>query len=328
MPTASSDRKAAATQKARTLPEFFRNYQERFGANAEVAALPDSATRRSVISSIAPSADATALLPWRERLQAWIVSPDGRACGVSLLVHGTLLLCLSLMALRHGGGGGSSGVSLGQGDSEGGGSGFENVLGEGIESSTGSVEIESVPAMAAAYADAAPQAIRSEIDLEATVANLDPLTPGVANPGDLIKEFDEGSGGGRGRGAGSGVGNGIGNLTEGFAKPGSGRAVRKGKFTAWTVPSDPKPMQNYLIVIEVAWPKTTDKKLIRSRRNDVTGTVVGSDSYFQIIEQSGRFIPKSNQIVVPVPGAEQNVRDVIRVRSKQLEESQELTITF
>lgn len=219
-------------------------------------------------------------------------------------------------------------MSLGQGDSEGGGSGFENVLGEGIESSTGSVEIESVPAMAAAYADAAPQAIRSEIDLEATVANLDPLTPGVANPGDLIKEFDEGSGGGRGRGAGSGVGNGIGNLTEGFAKPGSGRAVRKGKFTAWTVPSDPKPMQNYLIVIEVAWPKTTDKKLIRSRRNDVTGTVVGSDSYFQIIEQSGRFIPKSNQIVVPVPGAEQNVRDVIRVRSKQLEESQELTITF
>lgn len=207
--------------------------------------------------------------------------------------------------------------------------GLDSIFDNEIATSGGIVEVELPAAGAAALANsgasfANPDPIRPEVAMETALSGMDSQLFSLENPGDLLKEVGTGGGGG----AGQGHGKSTGNLTDGFSMPGSGRAVRKGKFTAWTVPSDPRPRQAYLIVIQVEWPKTTDKKILRARRNDLIGTVIGSDTYFQAIEETGQFVPKSNQMVIPVPGAEANVQDVIRVRSKMLNEGQELTITF
>jgi hypothetical protein len=307
------------------LPAFYREYQARTAA-ARLSATDDS-PETSARRSPAP-------VSWKRWLREWLISSDAKACGISLLFHALLLTTLSIVVVKHGGASGRpSGLSLLEGDSQSAGAGLENLMegelesagggGEGLTSTTtilsastdgpGSVEIQSP--------------VRPEIDLQSTVAGLNQGTIDIGDPSDLTQQFDDtpGSGTGKGRGKGSG----IGNLTDGFARPGGGRGVvKKGKFAAWTVPSDPRPRQDYLIVIEVEYPKTKETKLLRKRRNDLSGTVQGSDTYFQIIEKTGYFIPKSNQMVIPVPGAEMNVRDVIQVRSKVLEESQELTIVF
>lgn len=325
MSTASS--KPRTAKPAEGLPEFFRDYEQRFGKDtpSSPASAPLERKRRREPK---PADSAPPPEPWQQRLRAWVVGPDGRAFGSSLLFHTLLLVCLSLLALKSHGHGESFGVSMGSGGSGYDGSDLENILDQGFDAPQGNVEFQTAPAFDSPMA--APAAIRPEVDLAGTLAALEPPAVPDLTPSDLLQGVPEGgpSGRGRGRGAGSGVGDGIGNLTTGFSKPGEGRAVKRGKFTAWTVPADPQPFQNYLIVIEVEWPKATSRKMLRDRKSDLTGTVKGSDNYLQVIEKSGFFIPKSNQIVVPVPGAEQNVRDEIHVHSKILEESQDLTITF
>jgi hypothetical protein len=148
----------------------------------------------------------------------------------------------------------------------------------------------------------------------------------IDRPRDLLQGI--GSGFGEGIGNGAGPGRSTGNLTDGYSLPGGGQVVTKGSFSAWTVPADPRPRQAYLVVIQVEWPKTKDRRTLQARRFDLSGTIVGTDTYFQSIEQTGYFVPKANQMVVPVPGGERNVRDVIRVQSKMLDESQELAIRF
>jgi hypothetical protein len=325
MSTASS--KPPTPNPAKGLPEFFRDYQQRFGNDTpgSSASAPAERKRRRAPK---PADSPAPQEPWQQRLRAWLVGPDGRAFGTSLIFHTLLLVCLSLLALKSHGHGESFGVSMGSGESGGDGFDLENVLDQGFDAPQGNVEFQTAPAIDAPTA--APAAIRPEVDLAGTLAALEaPAVPDLT-PSELLQGVPEGgpSGRGRGRGVGSGIGDGIGNLTSGFSKPGGGRAVKRGKFTAWTVPADPQPFQNYLIVIEVDWPKVTNRKMLRDRKNDLTGTVKGSDNYLQVIEKSGFFIPKSNQMVVPVPGAEQNVRDEIQVHSKILEESQDLTITF
>ena len=229
------------------------------------------------------------------------------------------------MAFRH-----SSGESLfalagHQGGDDSDQYGLEDVLGHDVLSLGGSpIEVQTTITPGAQLS---ADTIRPELSLETAMGEIDMAELAPENSADLLTEVntDGGGGGGRGKGKGSSVG----NLTEGFSKPGGGRGVaRRGKFSAWTVPSDPKPFQNYLIVIEVQWPKTRDKKLLEARRTDLTGTVEGTDQYFQIIEQTGKFIQKSSQMVIAVPGAERNVEDTIKVRSRILDEEQELRITF
>jgi hypothetical protein len=129
----------------------------------------------------------------------------------------------------------------------------------------------------------------------------------------------------------AGHGNGLGDLMGdglkggGFAMPAPGHIVRKGSFSAWTVPKDPVPGEGYLIIIQVEMPSG------RLKFGDVTGTVTGTDNYKQKISPYSRFtqyISKSNQVVVRVPGADANVRDLIKVQSQVLRESQELEIVF
>lgn len=128
-----------------------------------------------------------------------------------------------------------------------------------------------------------------------------------------------------GDGAGGTKGDGAG---PGFAMPKGGNVVSKGSFTAWTIPEDPQPGQNYLIVIQIELPD----KVTRYRRSDLSGIVVGTDGYRQAIPGITRgFLPvkeKRSQLVIQVPGAARLVRDTINVRSKLLKESQRLEIVF
>lgn len=129
------------------------------------------------------------------------------------------------------------------------------------------------------------------------------------------------------RSSASGAGSGLkGDLLSGFSMPGGDEAVTKGSFSAWTVPSDPKPGEDYLIVIQVEY-----KSGAKLRLGDVNGTVVGTDKYRQEIRNNHkrtRYILKANQVVVSVPGAERLVEDTIEVRSNILKEEQKLVIVF
>jgi hypothetical protein len=116
-----------------------------------------------------------------------------------------------------------------------------------------------------------------------------------------------------------------------FKMPGGGQAIVKGSFTVWTVPKDPQPFQDYLIIIQVQLPAKTRQY----RRDDLSGMVIGTDRYEQVLpgfgQPLGRFLPVENnmtQLAIPVPGAERLVRDTITVESKLLKEKQKIEIEF
>lgn len=131
-------------------------------------------------------------------------------------------------------------------------------------------------------------------------------------------------------------------------------AVRKGSFTAWTIPipqrfgekpeagDSPRPGQAYYIVIQV--------RVQEGRRtykvNDLSGKVVGTDGYQQLIP-AGAFVQEKNgkltraklgrllpiidgvvQILIRVPGADSLVKDMVTVKSRSLKEQQTLELVF
>lgn len=263
----------------------------------------------------------------------WLFSLNGRACGLSLLIHAVLIGGLSLAVFRNNTRDMaftliSRNVPQGELAEN---SGLDNVLKPGNTNSAPASEIESaLPVLRSAAADLlattdnSPGLYAPEPGGSAPVS-LDSAVE-IERPGDLLQGIGIGAGEGTGKGRGQGLP--MGNLTEGYSMPGGGKVVSKGRFSAWTVPTDPRPRQSYLIVIQVDWPKTTDRRKLQARRFDLSGTVVGSDTYFQSIERTGQFVPRANQMIIPVPGGEQNVRDVIQVHSKLLNESQELAIVF
>jgi hypothetical protein len=112
---------------------------------------------------------------------------------------------------------------------------------------------------------------------------------------------------------------------------GEGKVARKGSFAAWTVPRDPNPGQNYVIVIQIQLPADI-KKL---PKKDLLGsTVVGTDGFRLEIPPPGSsrgYLPgndKEVQMVVLVPGAAQLVRDTIKIKSKALKEEHTIEIEF
>ena len=134
-----------------------------------------------------------------------------------------------------------------------------------------------------------------------------------------------GLGGGNGHGQGvSGDGNGMG--VAGPKVP--GHAQTKGSFSAWPDPRDPKPGEDYFIVIQIRLPKNITKY----RGSDVSGNVIGTDGYRQAI----RFKPNETidvedgavQMRIFVPGGGRLIRDTIRVESKILKEKQTFEIEF
>jgi hypothetical protein len=104
--------------------------------------------------------------------------------------------------------------------------------------------------------------------------------------------------------------------------PKNARVFRKGSFSAWTVPDDPKPGQDYNIVILVKLPD----RVKRYRASDLSGIVIGTDGYTQAIpgpeyKRGKTYLPmkeQTAQLIVPVPGAASRVKDKIEIRSKTL----------
>ena len=133
-----------------------------------------------------------------------------------------------------------------------------------------------------------------------------------------------------------------------FSMPEGGKVVSKGSFSAWTVPEDPEPRKDYMIVIRIRLPEKTNLYRI----SDLSGKVEGSDFYVQHLpfdpsrkelaarsERSGqivtlrasdrlRVIKDHVQIMIPVKGGDTLVRDTIHVRSRMLNEDQRLEIEF
>ena len=133
-----------------------------------------------------------------------------------------------------------------------------------------------------------------------------------------------------------------------FSMPEGGKVVSKGSFSAWTVPEDPEPRKDYMIVIRIKLPEKT--RLYRI--SDLSGKVEGSDSYVQHLpfdpermdlgarsEVGGqivrlrsssrlRVIKNHVQVMIPVKGGDTLVRDTIHVRSRILKEDQQLEIEF
>lgn len=123
---------------------------------------------------------------------------------------------------------------------------------------------------------------------------------------------------------------------EGVAMPSVGVpsfAITKGSFSVWTEPKDPKPRQNYYIIVHVKLPP--NQTVYPS--SDLTGEVIGTDGYRLIIQRAlkeadtpVRIKVKNNgvQLKIFVPGAERLVRDEIRVNSRVLKEKQTIEIEF
>lgn len=133
-----------------------------------------------------------------------------------------------------------------------------------------------------------------------------------------------------------------------FSMPEGGKVVSKGSFSAWTVPEDPEPRKDYMIVIRIRLPEKT--KLYRI--SDLSGKVEGSDTYEQYLpfdpnrkdlgarsELGGqivrlrsssrlRVIKNHVQIMIPVKGGDVQIRDTIHVKSRMLDEDQKLEIEF
>jgi hypothetical protein len=142
----------------------------------------------------------------------------------------------------------------------------------------------------------------------------------------LLKDIGRGEGEESGDGTEDGNGKGKQFL---FKMPTSDKVITKGSFTAWTEPEDPKPGQNYFIVIQIKLPRN----IKRYRVKDLSGKVIGTDHYRQKIpgRYKKKYLPVKNhttQFAVLVPGAHALVEDSITIESKILKEKQTLLIVF
>jgi len=118
----------------------------------------------------------------------------------------------------------------------------------------------------------------------------------------------------------------------GFLVPKNTRVFKKGSFSAWTVPNDPDPGQDYVIVVVVKLPTRVKKY----RASDLSGIVVGTDGYRQAIpgpaySRGKVYLPMKDQMVqlkITVPGGASRVRDVVEIRSTMLKEKQRIELEF
>ncbi len=151
---------------------------------------------------------------------------------------------------------------------------------------------------------------------------LDSIGPNGANA-ESIRVGGGLGGNGHGRGE-SGDGNGMG--VAGPKVP--GHAQTKGSFSAWPDPRDPKPGEDYFIVIQIRLPKNITKY----RGSDVSGNVIGTDGYRQAIRfKTNETLDVEDgavQMRIFVPGGGKLIRDTVRVESKILKEKQTFEIEF
>ena len=240
-------------------------------------------------------------------LAARAASEGAGGLGVSLAVHGVVLLIAALWAV----------------DTYRAGGGLMLSVTPGVEEDTFLEELSTAKDLAGSAAPVlqAPPIEPEPIDPDGLVKNLlGDAAPAIAGTG------GEGTGAGEGDGSGSGAGQ--------VSLPGGGNAVQAGSFTAWTIPPDPRPRQNYVIVIQVDLPENL--RLRKYPKRDLYGEVRGTDDYRQRLPGDGfadrtGFLPIRNgkvQFAVAVPGADRLVKDRIKVGSRLLKESQTLELVF
>ena len=230
--------------------------------------------------------------------------------GVSLLIHGVVLLAAALYAVDASVG--LPGLSLTAAVGE-----------EAEEVSLDLIDTSFEPAGSAAATLQAPP-----LDPE-PVLTADFARAVAAPAAEVPSAAAEGAGAGEAEGDADGLGQRTVLLPSGQA------AIKAGSFTVWSVPADPRPKQNYVIVIRVDLPETL--RLRKYPMRDLYGSVKGTDGYRQQLPHPDSrrrrgYLPIRNgqvELLVPVPGADkQLVRDRIKVGSRLLNESQELTLVF
>lgn len=234
--------------------------------------------------------------------------------GGSLILHGSILLLLSLIFLETHSDGGSPGMSLEIGDAK------------QIEFDEPLAPVKLV--MTVENASQAPRVVSPPHPTKVVVDR------GVADSVlSWAEQFDGEDASPAGR-----------PFLESAA---GGRVVKKGSFTAWTVPRDPEPDKEYTIVIQVKLPA----RVTRYRASDLSGMVHGTDLYVQTIPWDMRWpnvtltvrgeklvvvkkkdhLPirdRKARLLIRVPPAERLVRDTIRIKSRLLKEEQVLEIVF
>lgn len=252
-------------------------------------------------------------LTWRAMLLAWVKDGGAGSYGTSVALHAVVGLLLAFVVKE----------SLDKNQS------ISMVLTEADSSPIHFDEIEDI---------SVDMAGGSEVQLP-QFQNV-PLSVNSVVSSDVASELMSLEGSGEGEGGDEGFG-------FKFKMPEGGKAVSAGSFSAWTVPEDPKPGQDYMIVIRIKAPERSRTYRI----TDLTGELVGTDGYRLTIpidrshpdktvtEKAGRLVPVRTtdklrvikghvQIMVKVPGAPSLVRDTIEVRSKMLKEEQKLEIVF
>lgn len=251
------------------------------------------------------AAEDEAELTWDQKLKRWLIGADAVGLAVSFMLHIALLIVLSFLVVEGMKGKGAFSTMIAQ--------------------SEGPEELETI---IAPPEDAGGQS-EAELPQIQVLPEMEPRDETVPVPSGLLTDASASAASeGQGDAVGDAQGNGGGGFR--FKMPESGEAVTKGSFTAWTVPEDPRPGENYMIVIQIRLPEHVDTYPLR----DLTGRVEGTDRYRQPI--GGRFasnrklpvIANSVQVTVMVPGAAQLVRDKIELRSRLLKEEQTLEIVF
>ena len=234
---------------------------------------------------------------WRQEIAFWIRSAVGLGYALSLVAHLTILLVLALLLMPH-------------------------IVGD--QGFT----------IDAAVADKSDGETEEILDTEFELPEIEPAAPlpNVELPMETTSALNENEiAADISKRMQAAIGDGFGDddVAISLGEPGK-NAVVKGSFTAWTVPDDPKPGQDYRIFIRI---KTPGHLKDDYPLNDLTGLVLGTDGYRQVVP--GPRSPKSLRIKqgyaqfhVTVPGAYRLVRDKIRVHSRLLEEEQLLEIVF
>ena len=235
---------------------------------------------------------------FRRVLSQWFSRQTMIGMGVSLMFHTIVLLCLAFFIISH--------VSHREelslyGVSENGEVGGDFLLDTSLPNDAG---------------EAAPLQM---MEMGQVIDALDPAKQ-------VAQATHTGLGGkGKSEGeSGEGTGMGVGSLKI------PGHAQTKGSFSAWPDPRDPKPNQNYYIVIQIRLPRAASAK--KYRGSDLSGLVVGTDEYRQKIrfKSDERFTIEDGAVEVRilVPGGAQRVRDTVNIESKLLKEKQTFEIEF
>jgi len=236
-------------------------------------------------------------LPLTERIRNWIFSAAAAGYGMSLLVHAIILIIMSLVVIS------------------------ELARQEQMNTTvTESGEVQQLEDVMDVRIDlpagelTAQDALETALNMETSEMVQNPVATGIDESLDSLFEKNGGGGGG------------------GFLAPTGTKVITKGSFSAWTVPNDPKPGEDYQIIIVVRLPD----RVKRYQASDLKGLVIGTDGYKQPIPgpeySRGRvYLPmkeQTAQLVITVPGAQQRVKDTIEIRSTTLREKQTLQIEF